>query len=99
MTLPDLVVIPGGEHAGDCWDLTVADLDAAGRDEIEMLGHSTIGVAAPGAVAEQNFQRACTAAPCEVDHVVPIEACRRHVMVNNPKQSAQILLQRCRTHG
>lgn len=20
MTLPDLVVIPGGEHAGDCWD-------------------------------------------------------------------------------
>ncbi|ORV50480.1 esterase [Mycobacterium europaeum] len=26
MTLPDLVLVHGGEHAGDCWDLTVAQL-------------------------------------------------------------------------
>jgi pimeloyl-ACP methyl ester carboxylesterase len=26
MTLPDLVLVHGGEHAGDCWDLTVAEL-------------------------------------------------------------------------
>ncbi|BBZ48026.1 alpha/beta fold hydrolase [Mycobacterium parmense] len=26
MTLPDLVLVHGGEHAGDCWDLVVADI-------------------------------------------------------------------------
>jgi len=26
MTLPDLVLVHGGEHAADCWDLTVAEL-------------------------------------------------------------------------
>ena len=26
MALPDLVLVHGGEHAGDCWDLTVAEL-------------------------------------------------------------------------
>ena len=26
MTLPDLVLVHGGEHAGDCWDLVVAEL-------------------------------------------------------------------------
>jgi pimeloyl-ACP methyl ester carboxylesterase len=26
MTLPDIVLVHGGEHAGDCWDLVVAEL-------------------------------------------------------------------------
>jgi pimeloyl-ACP methyl ester carboxylesterase len=26
MTLPDLVLVHGGEHAGDCWDLVVTEL-------------------------------------------------------------------------
>jgi pimeloyl-ACP methyl ester carboxylesterase len=26
MALPDLVLVHGGEHAGDCWELTVAEL-------------------------------------------------------------------------
>lgn len=26
MPLPDLVLVHGGQHAGDCWDLTVAEL-------------------------------------------------------------------------
>lgn len=26
MALPDLVLVHGGEHAGDCWDLVVAEL-------------------------------------------------------------------------
>lgn len=26
MTMPDLVLVHGGEHAADCWDLTVAEL-------------------------------------------------------------------------
>ncbi|EUA30589.1 alpha/beta hydrolase family protein [Mycobacterium xenopi 4042] len=26
MSLPDLVLVHGGEHAADCWDLTVAEL-------------------------------------------------------------------------
>src|SRR6202041_4117839 len=26
MTLPDLVLVHGGEHAADCWDLVVAEL-------------------------------------------------------------------------
>lgn len=26
MTLPDLVLVHGGEHAGDCWDLVIAEL-------------------------------------------------------------------------
>src|SRR6195952_5186250 len=30
MTLPALVLVHGGEHAADCWDLTVAEL---GRQE------------------------------------------------------------------
>jgi pimeloyl-ACP methyl ester carboxylesterase len=27
MALPDLVLVHGGEHAGDCWDMTVAELN------------------------------------------------------------------------
>lgn len=27
MSLPDLVLVHGGEHAADCWDLTVAELN------------------------------------------------------------------------
>jgi Alpha/beta hydrolase family len=26
MALPDLVLVHGGAHAADCWDLTVAEL-------------------------------------------------------------------------
>src|ERR1700743_1144088 len=29
MTLPDLVLVHGGEHAADCWDLVVAELQRA----------------------------------------------------------------------
>ena len=29
MTLPDLVLVHGGEHAADCWDLVVAELHCA----------------------------------------------------------------------
>src|ERR1700728_2477186 len=29
MTLPDLVLVHGGEHAADCWDLVVAELRCA----------------------------------------------------------------------
>ena len=33
MTLPDLVLVHGGEHAGDCWDLVVTELQ---RQEPEL---------------------------------------------------------------
>ena len=26
MTLPDLVLVHGGAHAADCWELTIAEL-------------------------------------------------------------------------
>jgi len=42
MTLPDLVLVHGGEHAGDCWDLVVAELQ---RQEPELR---TLAVDLPG---------------------------------------------------
>ena len=33
MTLPDLVLVHGGEHAADCWDLVVTELQ---RQEPEL---------------------------------------------------------------
>ena len=42
MTLPDLVLVHGGEHAGDCWDLVVAELH---RQEPELR---TLAVDLPG---------------------------------------------------
>jgi pimeloyl-ACP methyl ester carboxylesterase len=42
MTLPDLVLVHGGEHAGDCWDLVVAELH---RREPELR---TLAVDLPG---------------------------------------------------
>ncbi|BBZ15538.1 alpha/beta fold hydrolase [Mycobacterium branderi] len=36
MALPALVLIHGGEHAGDCWDLTVAEL-AAREPRLQVL--------------------------------------------------------------
>jgi pimeloyl-ACP methyl ester carboxylesterase len=32
MTLPALVLVHGGEHAGDCWDLVVAELQCQERE-------------------------------------------------------------------
>jgi pimeloyl-ACP methyl ester carboxylesterase len=42
MALPDLVLVHGGEHAGDCWDLVVAELR---RHEPELR---TLAVDLPG---------------------------------------------------
>ena len=42
MALPDLVLVHGGEHAGDCWDLVVAELR---RQEPELR---TLAVDLPG---------------------------------------------------
>ena len=42
MALPDLVLVHGGEHAGDCWDLVVAELQ---RQEPELR---TLAVDLPG---------------------------------------------------
>jgi pimeloyl-ACP methyl ester carboxylesterase len=42
MPLPDLVLVHGGEHAGDCWDLVVAELQ---RQEPELR---TLAVDLPG---------------------------------------------------
>jgi pimeloyl-ACP methyl ester carboxylesterase len=36
MSLPDLVLVHGGEHAADCWDLTVAELRRQ-RPELRVL--------------------------------------------------------------
>src|ERR1700742_419108 len=42
MTLPDLVLVHGGEHAGDCWDLVSTELQ---REE---PGLRTLAVDLPG---------------------------------------------------
>jgi pimeloyl-ACP methyl ester carboxylesterase len=97
MTLPALVLVHGGEHAADCWDLTVAELarqkpelwvlavdlpghgeepgdlatatiadwvdcvvshvDAAGLDEVVVVGHSLAGLTVPGVVAKLGPRR------------------------------------------
>jgi pimeloyl-ACP methyl ester carboxylesterase len=97
MPLPDLVLVHGGEHAGDCWDLVVAelrhrepelrtlavdlpgrgrtqgdlaaatigewvdsvvaDVAAAGFDDIVIVGHSMAGVTVPGVVTKLGSAR------------------------------------------
>jgi pimeloyl-ACP methyl ester carboxylesterase len=97
MTLPALVLVHGGAHAADCWDLTineihrlapeltvlavdlpgrrgkpgdlakltiadwvdsvVADIDAAGFDDMVIVGHSMAGLTAPGVVAKLGAAR------------------------------------------
>jgi pimeloyl-ACP methyl ester carboxylesterase len=43
MRLPDLVLVHGGEHAGDCWDLTVAELQRQAPElrtlAVDLPGH------------------------------------------------------------
>lgn len=95
--LPALVLVHGGAHAGDCWDLTVDeihrlapelavlavdlpgrrgkpgnlatdtiadrvdsvvdDIEAAGFDEIVIVGHSLAGVTVPGVVTQLGSTR------------------------------------------
>jgi pimeloyl-ACP methyl ester carboxylesterase len=98
MPLPGLVLVHGGEHAADCWDLVlaevrrleprlhalavdlpghgrkssadlatvtiadwvdsvVADIDAAGLDEVVIVGHSMAGATVPGVVARLGSSR------------------------------------------
>jgi pimeloyl-ACP methyl ester carboxylesterase len=97
MALPALVLVHGGAHAGDCWDLTVneihrlapeltvlavdlpgrrgkpgdlktvtiehwvdsvvADVDAAGLDDVVIVGHSMAGVTVPGVVTKLGASR------------------------------------------
>jgi pimeloyl-ACP methyl ester carboxylesterase len=124
MALPALVLVHGGAHAGDCWDLAVAeiqrlapeldvlavdlpgrrgkpgdlrtltiddwvnsvvdDVDAAGMDDVVIVGHSMAGLTVPGVVTklgasrvrEMIFAAACV--PHEgasmVDVVAPLTA-------------------------
>ena len=97
MSLPALVLVHGGEHAGDCWDLVVAELHrrepelrtlavdlpgrgrnpgdlatatigqwvdsvvadvaAAGLDDVVIAGHSMAGVTVPGVVTKLGSAR------------------------------------------
>jgi len=97
VALPALVLVHGGAHAGDCWDLTVDeiqkrepdlrvlavdlpgrrskpgdlrtvtiadwvdsvvdDIDAAGFDDIVIVGHSFAGVTVPGVVTKLGAAR------------------------------------------
>jgi pimeloyl-ACP methyl ester carboxylesterase len=45
MALPDLVLVHGGEHAGDCWELTVAELHSHAPElrtlAVDLPGHGT----------------------------------------------------------
>jgi pimeloyl-ACP methyl ester carboxylesterase len=51
MALPDLVLVHGGEHAGDCWDLVVAELRLRAPElrtlAVDLPGHG----ATPGDLA------------------------------------------------
>jgi pimeloyl-ACP methyl ester carboxylesterase len=97
VALPGLVLVHGGAHAADCWELTVAeiarlapslpvlavdlpgrrgksgdlatvtvadwvgsvvaDVNAAGMDEVVVVGHSLAGLTVPGVVAELGAAR------------------------------------------
>jgi pimeloyl-ACP methyl ester carboxylesterase len=97
MALPALVLVHGGQHAGDCWDPTVdeirrrapeldilavdlpgrrgkpgdlrtltiddwvnsviADVDAAGLDDVVIVGHSMAGLTVPGVVRKLGVSR------------------------------------------
>jgi pimeloyl-ACP methyl ester carboxylesterase len=97
MSLPGLVLVHGGAHAADCWELTlaalaviapevrvlavdlpgrggrpadlgamtlagfvesaVADIEAAGFDDVVVVGHSLAGLVVPGVVAELGAER------------------------------------------
>ncbi len=97
MALPALVLVHGGQHAGDCWDPTVdeihrqapelavlaldlpgrrgkpgdlrtatigqwvdslvSDIDAAGADDLVIVGHSMAGLTVPGVVRKLGSSR------------------------------------------
>jgi pimeloyl-ACP methyl ester carboxylesterase len=97
MTLPALVLVHGGAHAADCWDLTVdainrveprltvlavdlpgrrskpgdlrtvtiadyvksvaADIDAAGLENVVLVGHSMAGLTVPGVLTALGAER------------------------------------------
>lgn len=97
MVLPDLVLVHGGAHAADCWDLVVdklarcapqlrvlavdlpgragrpcvpgtveitdwvesvvGDVNAAGFDDVVVVGHSLAGLTVPGVVAKLGARR------------------------------------------
>jgi pimeloyl-ACP methyl ester carboxylesterase len=58
--MPALVLVHGGAHAADCWDLTiddwvdsvVADIENAGLRDIVIVGHSMAGLTVPGVIAK-----------------------------------------------
>jgi pimeloyl-ACP methyl ester carboxylesterase len=57
MTLPGLVLVHGGEHAGDCWDLVVAELHRQAPDlrvlAVDLPGRGgTPGALATATIAE-----------------------------------------------
>ncbi|MDT5002703.1 MAG: hypothetical protein QOK12_4808 [Mycobacterium sp.] len=68
MPLPDLVLVHGGEHAGDCWDLVVAELQ---RQEPELR---TLAVDLPGRGRTQGDLKTATIGGWVDSVVTDIEA-------------------------
>jgi pimeloyl-ACP methyl ester carboxylesterase len=70
MTLPDLVLVHGGEHAGDCWDLVVDELR---RQAPELR---TLAVDLPGHGRKPGDLATCTIAEWVDSVVADIEDAR-----------------------
>lgn len=68
MTLPALVLVHGGAHAGDCWDLTVDEIH---RQAPELR---VPAVDLPGRRGKPGDLRTVTLGDCVVSVVADIEA-------------------------
>jgi hypothetical protein len=90
MVSTGLVLVHGGAHAGDCWDLVVDELRWMAPD-LRTLAMDLPGRASkPGDLA--------TATLGGVDVTIRMRACH-DVMISHPRQLAEILLARCRLRG
>jgi pimeloyl-ACP methyl ester carboxylesterase len=68
MPLPDLVLVHGGEHAGDCWDLTIAELHRQ-EPELRILAVDLPGRGSkPGDLATATIAAWVDSVVADVDH-------------------------------
>lgn len=67
MALPDLVLVHGGEHAADCWDLTIAELQRQAPDlrtlAVDLPGHG----AKPGDLATATINEWVDSVVADID--------------------------------
>jgi len=95
MPLPGLVLVHGGAHAADCWDLTVEELRRQAPDL------PVLAVDLPGRAGKPADLASVSIGDCVesvVRTLIPVDTCH-DLMVSEPERLAEILVERCRLHA